>query len=214
MSVRVLIVDDHPAIRSTMMDILKSEGLEVEIAENGKTALNLYSEKEFAFVLMDMQMPDIKGIDTYRQMLTMPKKHAEFIFISAFATPELEKKTKELGCIAFLHKPIRAEEVIKLIRSKSLLSVLIYISNEGFRSKIIKNLQNENCNLEIASDFDEALILIRQIDYNYLIIDEDSFSSEQDRIKSSLQLSGSHTELILINEDKSTDEMKAKILQT
>jgi two-component system response regulator RegX3 len=74
MSVRVLIVDDHPAIRSTMMDILKSEGLEVEIAENGKTALNLYSEKEFAFVLMDMQMPDIKGIDTYRQMLTYAKK--------------------------------------------------------------------------------------------------------------------------------------------
>ena len=213
MSIRVLIVDDHPAIRSTMMDILKSEGLEVEIAENGTTALKIYSEKEFAFVLMDMQMPDIKGFDTYRQMLTIPKKHAEFIFISAFATPELEKKTKELGCLAFLHKPIRAEEVIKLIRSKSLLSVLVYISNERFRNKIVKNFQNENCNLEIASDFDETLILIRQIDYNYLIIDEDSFSSEQDRIKSSLHLSGSHTELILINEDESTDLLKEQILQ-
>lgn len=213
MSIRVLIVDDHPAIRSTMMDILKSEGLEVEIAENGTTALKIYSEKEFAFVLMDMQMPDIKGFDTYRQMLTIPKKHAEFIFISAFATPELEKKTKELGCLAFLHKPIRAEEVIKLIRSKSLLSVLVYISNERFRNKIVKNFQNENCNLEIASDFDETLILIRQIDYNYLIIDEDSFSSEQDRIKSSLNLSGSHTELILINEDESTDLLKEQILQ-
>jgi len=213
MSIRVLIVDDHPAIRSTMMDILKSEGLEVEIAENGTTALKIYSEKEFAFVLMDMQMPDIKGFDTYRQMLTIPKKHAEFIFISAFATPELEKKTKELGCLAFLHKPIRAEEVIKLIRSKSLLSVLVYISNERFRNMIVKNFQNENCNLEIASDFDETLILIRQIDYNYLIIDEDSFSSEQDRIKSSLNLSGSHTELILINEDESTDLLKEQILQ-
>jgi len=213
MSIRVLIVDDHPAIRSTMMDILKSEGLEVEIAENGTTALKIYSEKEFAFVLMDMQMPDIKGFDTYRQMLAIPKKHAEFIFISAFATPELEKKTKELGCLAFLHKPIRAEEVIKLIRSKSLLSVLVYISNERFRNKIVKNFQNENCNLGIASDFDETLILIRQIDYNYLIIDEDSFSSEQDRIKSSLHLSGSHTELILINEDESTDLLKEQILQ-
>ncbi len=214
MSIRVLIVDDHPAIRSTMMDILKSEGLEVEIAENGTTALKIYCDKEFAFVLMDMQMPDIKGIDTYRQMLTIPKKHAEFIFISAFATPELEKKTKELGCLAFLHKPIRAEEVIKLIRSKSLLTVLIYISNERFRNKTVKNFQNENYNLEIASDFDEALILIRQIDYNYLIIDEDSFSSEQDRIKSTLQLSGSHTELILINEDQSTDALKEQILKT
>ena len=213
MSIRVLIVDDHPAIRSTMMDILKSEGLEVEIAENGTTALKIYSDKVFEFVLMDMQMPDIKGIDTYRQILAIPKKHAEFIFISAFATPELEKKTKELGCLAFLHKPIRAEEVIKLIRSKSLLSVLVYISNEGFRNKIIKNLQNENCNLEIASDFDDTLILIRQIDYNYLIIDEDSFSSEQDRIKSTLHLSGSQTELILINEDQSTDILKEQILQ-
>ena len=213
MSIRVLIVDDHPAIRSTMMDILKSEGLEVEIAENGTTALKIYSDNVFEFVLMDMQMPDIKGIDTYRQILAIPKKHAEFIFISAFATPELEKKTKELGCLAFLHKPIRAEEVIKLIRSKSLLSVLVYISNEGFRNKIIKNLQNENCNLEIASDFDDTLILIRQIDYNYLIIDEDSFSSEQDRIKSTLHLSGSQTELILINEDQSTDILKEQILQ-
>ena len=213
MSIRVLIVDDHPAIRSTMMDILKSEGLEVEIAENGTTALKIYSDKVFEFVLMDMQMPDIKGIDTYRQILAIPKKHAEFIFISAFATPELEKKTKELGCLAFLHKPIRAEEVIKLIRSKSLLSVLVYISNEGFRNKVIKNLQDENCNLEIASDFDDTLILIRQIDYNYLIIDEDSFSSEQDRIKSTLHLSGSQTELILINEDQSTDILKEQILQ-
>ena len=213
MSIRVLIVDDHPAIRSTMMDILKSEGLEVEIAENGTTALKIYSDKVFEFVLMDMQMPDIKGIDTYRQILAIPKKHAEFIFISAFATPELEKKTKELGCLAFLHKPIRAEQVIKLIRSKSLLSVLVYISNEGLRNKVIKNLQNENCNLEIASDFDDTLILIRQIDYNYLIIDEDSFSSEQDRIKSTLHLSGSHTELILINEDQSTDILKEQILQ-
>lgn len=213
MSIRVLIVDDHPAIRSTMMDILKSEGLEVEIAENGTTALKIYSDNVFEFVLMDMQMPDIKGIDTYRQMLAIPRKHAEFIFISAFATPELEKKTKELGCLAFLHKPIRAEQVIKLIRSKSLLSVLVYISNEGLRNKVIKNLQNENCNLEIASDFDDTLILIRQIDYNYLIIDEDSFSSEQDRIKSTLHLSGSHTELILINEDQSTDILKEQILQ-
>ena len=202
MNERILIVDDHPAICSTMMDILINEGFEVQVARNGKDAINIYNDNEFEFVLLDMQMPDIKGIDAYKEMIKSRKKHANFIIISAFSTPDLEKQASELGCMAFLHKPIRAEEVIKIIRAKSSTSILIHISNERFRNIITTQLERDNYAFEIAANFDETLIRIRQIDYNFLIIDEDSLSDEQERIKSSLKLLKSNTRIISLNEDE------------
>ena len=55
--IKILIVDDHPAIRSTMSDVLINEGFEVDLAQNGVDAFAIYSIKDFDFVLMDMQMP-------------------------------------------------------------------------------------------------------------------------------------------------------------
>ena len=57
--VSILIVDDHPAMRSTMYDILEDEGLSPMVAANGEEAISLCMENEFDFVLMDVQMPDI-----------------------------------------------------------------------------------------------------------------------------------------------------------
>ena len=87
MNERILIVDDHPAICSTMMDILINEGFEVQVARNGKDAINIYNDNEFEFVLLDMQMPGIKGIEAYKEMLKSRKKNANFIIISAFRLP-------------------------------------------------------------------------------------------------------------------------------
>ena len=111
----------------------------MDLAENGVDAFAIYSIKDFDFVLMDMQMPDCKGVDAYEKMLLLDKKHAEFIFISAFSAPELERKAKELGCIAFMQKPIRIESIIKLIRTKSLISILVFVTNPLLRKELLIN---------------------------------------------------------------------------
>ena len=46
-------------------------------------------------------MPDIKGIDAYKEMIKSRKKHANFIIISAFSTPDLEKQASELELYGF-----------------------------------------------------------------------------------------------------------------
>ena len=131
MPIKVLIVDDHPAIRTTMKDVMENEGFETELADSGERALEIYKNSFFDFVLMDMQMPGLKGVEAFRQMLQNEKKHAKFIFISAFSSPELEKDARELGCIEFLQKPIRVEDVVKLIRAKLRTSILIFIENKN-----------------------------------------------------------------------------------
>ena len=90
MKTKILIVDDHPAIRTTMADVMINEGFEVQVAECGKQAIELYSENSFNFVLMDMQMKDMKGVDLYSKMLKLERKQVNFVFISAFSAPELE----------------------------------------------------------------------------------------------------------------------------
>ena len=180
MKTKILIIDDHPAIRTTMQDVMKNEGFETMIAESGQEAIDIYKSAYFDFVLMDMQMPDMKGVEAYRQMLNNNQQHAKFIFISAFSSPELEDEAHELGCIAFLQKPIRVEQVIEIIRSKSRTSVLVFIENENLRKNVLQDLKKEGLSVEEASEFDQALIKIRQINYSYIVIDEDSASIEQD----------------------------------
>mgnify|MGYP006220987173 FL=1 len=203
MKTKILIVDDHPAIRTTMADVMINEGFEVHVAECGKQAIELYSEDTFNFVLMDMQMKDMKGVDVFRKMLKLERKQANFVFISAFSAPELENEAYELGCMAFLQKPIRVERVIDLIRSKSRKSVLVFLENEELLQNVTEELKKECFSIDSVTKFDQALIKLRQINYNYVIVDEDSPGIEQDRIENTLKVTKSESHFITINEDES-----------
>jgi CheY-like chemotaxis protein len=211
MKTKILIIDDHPAIRTTMQDVMKNEGFETMIAESGQEAIDIYKSAYFDFVLMDMQMPDMKGVEAYRQMLNNNQQHAKFIFISAFSSPELEDEAHELGCIAFLQKPIRVEQVIEIIRSKSRTSVLVFIENENLRKNVLQDLKKEGLSVEEASEFDQALIKIRQINYSYIVIDEDSASLEQDGFKNTIKVTQSESHIININEDEPSSLVISRI---
>jgi CheY-like chemotaxis protein len=211
MKTKILIIDDHPAIRTTMQDVMKNEGFETMIAESGQEAIDIYMSEYFDFVLMDMQMPDMKGVEAYKRMLENKQQHAKFIFISAFSSPELEDEAHELGCIAFLQKPIRVEQVIEIIRSKSRTSVLVFIENENLRKNVLQDLKKEGLSVEEASEFDQALIKIRQINYSYIVIDEDSASIEQDGFKNTIKVTQSESHIININEDEPSSLVISRI---
>jgi CheY-like chemotaxis protein len=211
MKTKILIIDDHPAIRTTMQDVMKNEGFETMIAQSGQEAIDIYMSEYFDFVLMDMQMPDMKGVEAYKRMLENKQQHAKFIFISAFSSPELEDEAHELGCIAFLQKPIRVEQVIEIIRSKSRTSVLVFIENENLRKNVLQDLKKEGLSVEEASEFDQALIKIRQINYSYIVIDEDSASIEQDGFKNTIKVTQSESHIININEDEPSSLVISRI---
>lgn len=202
METKILVVDDHPAIRSTMLDVLESEGFCTFVASNGIEANNLYVEHEFDFVLMDMQMPDIKGVNLFRKMQVLRKKSAEFIFISAFSAPELENEARELGCIAFLHKPIQVEEVIKIIRSRKRTSILLFIENNHLRDNVGSEIRRGKFGIEECDNIDDALILLRQINYNFVVLDQDSPGLEQERVSNTIKVANSQSRILEINEDQ------------
>ena len=61
-SAYILVVDDEPDIRSLLQEILKDEGYEVDVAENGAAARHARRTRRPDLVLLDIWMPDIDGI--------------------------------------------------------------------------------------------------------------------------------------------------------
>ena len=72
---RILIVDDEQNMRITLADILQDEGYEVDVAASGDEVLRLCAEHGYAVVLLDVRMPGMNGVETFRQI----RRHQEAV---------------------------------------------------------------------------------------------------------------------------------------
>ena len=83
---RILIVDDELQIRLLLRQLLEKEGHEIEEASNGRMALNLFRERPFDLVILDLIMPEKEGVETIIE-LKGEFKDAKILAISAIVKP-------------------------------------------------------------------------------------------------------------------------------
>ena len=207
----ILVVDDHPAIRSTMLDILEEEGFSAEQAVNGEEALSKCLENEYDFVLMDVQMPKLNGIQVLAKIRDSKQTQSKFIFFSAYSVPELEEQAVALGSYAFLRKPIQVEKIIDLIRDKRGIPILIHLEDDHMRTCLSNLLKNQGYQAIETEKLDDALIQLRQINYSCLIYDSDSAGFEQDALTSTIKSLQTDTICITTNEDELASEVVEKV---
>src|ERR1035437_1498885 len=112
----VLIVDDRPENLISMEALLNDMGLDLVQAQSGNEALRQTLYKDFALVLLDVQMPEMDGFETAELMRKSPKtRQLPIIFVTAGMKEEYHLfKGYEAGAVDYLMKPI--EPVI--LRSK------------------------------------------------------------------------------------------------
>ena len=108
---RILLVDDHPLNLKIARALLEKEGVEVEQAENGKEALDMFaaSKKPYSAVLMDIRMPVMDGLSAakaIRALGTEDAKRVPIIAMTANAFEEDVKKSREAGMNTHLAKPV------------------------------------------------------------------------------------------------------------
>ena len=207
----ILVVDDHPAIRSTMLDVLDEEGFSAEQAVNGEEALAKCLQNEYDFVLMDVQMPELNGVQVLAKIREKKQTKSRFIFFSAYSVPELEEQASALGSYAFLRKPIKVEKIINLIRDKRGIPILVHIEDSHMRTCLANLLKNQGYQTIETSTLDDALIQLRQINYFCLIYDSDSPGFEQDALTSTVRSLQTDTICITTNEDELASEVVEKI---
>ena len=210
LNTRILIVDDHPVIRSTMSEILKSEGFETTQASDGQEALEICSQNDFEVILMDIQMPKLNGVEVLKRL---PDKinRTKFIFFSAYSLPKLEQEAQSLGCYAFLRKPIEIESVIDLIRERKIQPILLHLFNDDIRTATEEKLKKHGFHVISVKEHDDTLIQVRQIRFSNIIIDGDSPSVDQESIESTIKTYSPKTTIIETNSDQPFDDLLQKL---
>jgi DNA-binding NarL/FixJ family response regulator len=116
MTVRVLVVDDHPAFRKALTSALSLvDGFEIAgEAGGGLEACEGASELEPDVVLMDLSMPDISGIDAMKA-IHASKPNIPVVILTAHADPGLEREAREAGASGFLAKGIGLDDLVVVL---------------------------------------------------------------------------------------------------
>ena len=109
---RVLVVDDEPINREVACSQLEAAGLVVDQAEDGAEAIALLQAHPYAAVIMDMQMPNINGLDATRALRKLPA-HADTPVIALSANVFAEDKARcfDTGMNDFVAKPCDSESL-------------------------------------------------------------------------------------------------------
>ena len=103
----VLLVDDDEVLLETATDTLKSLGLEVDVASNGKEACEkIKQNNDYKIAIIDLKMPEIDGLETIKLIHSEIKSNLPILLMSAYAWSDIEKEAKEIGVNGFLTKPL------------------------------------------------------------------------------------------------------------
>ncbi len=103
----ILVVDDHELNLKLAREILTASGYEVVAAACGEEAVKVARERRFALVLLDMQMPDIDGLEVLARLRSLPEtKDLPIVALTAQAMAGDRERFLAAGCDGYIQKPI------------------------------------------------------------------------------------------------------------
>ncbi len=138
---RVLVVDDEPGIRESLIGILEDENYEADAVATGEECLQKLQTKTFHVVLLDIWLPGMDGLETLEQIQRIdPSRRPVVVVISGHGTIETAVKATKLGALNFLEKPLSLEKVT------------LSVKNAVERRRLLA--ENENLRAQVRSDYD------------------------------------------------------------
>ncbi|MET0679371.1 MAG: response regulator, partial [Burkholderiales bacterium] len=143
--VGILLVDDQPARLLSYGAILGNLGLDLVEARAGREALARLMEREFAAILLDVNMPDMDGFETAAMIHRHPRfEKTPIIFVTAVHVTDLDRlRGYELGAFDYVYVPVIPE----ILRNK----VQVLAELHGQRKKLERlNRSLEQANVELA----------------------------------------------------------------
>ncbi len=115
----ILIAEDNDVNAFFLQTLLKNRGFTVEVAENGVEALEKYGSGHFDLILMDVQMPELNGVECTLRIRELEKEtggHIKIIALTGYAMDDDEEEIMKAGMDEFIAKPISSHLLMDKIR--------------------------------------------------------------------------------------------------
>lgn len=112
---KILVAEDNLVNQKLTLKILSKLGLQAALAENGKLALDMAGATEYDLILMDVQMPEMDGLEATRMIRQGLKIQPIIIAMTANAMKEDRDDCLKAGMDDFLSKPVKLEELVNML---------------------------------------------------------------------------------------------------
>jgi len=170
----ILVVDDNLSIVKTMSFVLVRKGYIVATASDGKEALERVRETAFDLIFMDIKMPLMDGVETYRKIKEI-RPGASVVMMTAYAVEDLVQDALREGAYGVLYKPLDMERAVSIIdeaRAAKKSALILVVDDDPGTCTTLKNiLTRKDYNVVTANDGEKAIAIAAERSPDILLID-------------------------------------------
>jgi len=146
---RLLIIDDEENMRHMLSVVTSKAGYQVSMAENGEQALAIQQKASFPFILCDLKMPKMDGLQFLKALQETNPHQPIVIMMSAYATIDDAVEAMKSGAYDFITKPFKTAEIL-LVLEKAYNHLNLREENIRLKAKV-KELQGTDSFTEIVA---------------------------------------------------------------
>jgi len=168
---RVLIVDDDIDHAESLADVIEMRGHGAQLAHSGEEALAYFRATDFDFVLLDVKLPGINGVETFLEMKKI-RPAAQVMMMTGYSVEQLVAQAIEGGALGVLNKPFAATQVLELLSNvKPRGKILVADADVGFVDAVVPILKAAGYAVDVAATGAEALEKMIAEDVDCLVLD-------------------------------------------
>jgi two-component system response regulator HydG len=170
----ILIVDDDTSLCKTLSFILGHKGYAVTTAQDGMEAIERVRERPFDITFMDIKMPLMNGVETYRRIKKI-RPEAVVMIMTAYAVEDLVQEALQEGAYGITYKPLDIERVIVIIekaREAQQGALILVVDDDPGTCITLRNiLSKKGYRMSIAHTGEEAIAMARETPHDLIFID-------------------------------------------
>jgi DNA-binding NtrC family response regulator len=169
---KILLVDDEKEFVESLSERLGLRDLKVDIAYDGEQALEAVKGEEPDFMVLDLSMPGIDGMEVLRRV---KKKYpdVQVVILTGHGSDKDAAEAKRLGAAAYLEKPVDIEPLVGTLHKvrEEKLKVLLVDDEKEFVESLSERLGFRNLDAKTAYDGEQALKAVTEGAPDFMVLD-------------------------------------------
>lgn len=167
----ILIVDDDVGMTETLSDILADLGHHVEIASDGFKAIQKVKTHSFDVILMDIKMPGINGVETYKEIKHI-QPNAAVMMMTAYSVEDLVAEALKEGVYGVWYKPIEIAKIMKFIEQLKKSALILIVDDDLPTCETLMDLLKEKgYRIAQVSSGELAIEAVKEQNFDLVFID-------------------------------------------
>jgi two-component system response regulator HydG len=167
----ILVVDDEPDICANLQDILSDCGYRVDTATSGPVALKLLDHCTYDVALLDLKMPEMNGVDLYREIKRRSSSTVGVI-ISAYASTSAAAEALAAGAWKIMTKPVDIVQMMECLHEALGQPLIMLVDDDQeLCASLWDVLHSQGIRVHLAHDLESASRVLTDPDFQAAIVD-------------------------------------------